>query len=216
MIRHISSKIAVASLVLLLGCGQVDKGTDTATDIDPTLATLPQLQALLDTGDLTSEQLVQQSLDRIAAYDAEGPVLNAMITVNDQALATARALDSERRSKGPHGPLHGIPVILKDNYDTADLPTTGGSAILANSRPLDDAFVVRRLRNAGAVIIGKANMSEFALSYGWLGYGSMIGQTRNPHNPLRDPSGSSSGSAVAVASAWSMTLSVALSTGPSA
>ncbi len=202
MIGHVCSRIAVVSLVLLIGCGQVDKGTDTATAIDPTLATLPQLQALLDTGELTSEQLVQQSLDRIAAYDAEGPALNAMITVDDQALAIARALDVERRSKGPRGPLHGIPVILKDNYDTADLPTTGGSAILANSRPLDDAFVVQRLRNAGAVIVGKANMSEFALSYGWLGYGSMVGQTRNPHNTLRDPSGSSSGSAVAVAAGY--------------
>jgi len=125
-----------------------------------------------------------------------------MITLNDRALAEARALDAERRDSGPRGPLHGVPVILKDNYDTADLPTTGGSQILKFSRPPDDAAATRRLREAGAVILGKANMSEFALSYGWLGYGSMVGQTRNPHNPLRDPSGSSSGSAAAVAAGY--------------
>jgi amidase len=169
---------------------------------DPALATITEIGKLFENGDLTSEQLVRQSLDRIAAYDAAGPALNAMITVNDDALETARSLDEERRERGPRGPLHGIPVILKDNYDTADLPTTGGSAILAGSRPPDDAFVVDRLRDAGVVVLGKANMSEFALSYGWLGYGSMVGQTRNPHNPLRDPSGSSSGSAAAVAAGY--------------
>jgi len=170
--------------------------------MDPAFATLTELQDQLAAGELTSEQLVQLSLDRIQAYDAQGPSLNAMISINEKALETARALDAERRDTGSRGPLHGIPVILKDNYDTADLPTTGGSAILADSRPQDDAFVVQRLRDAGAVILGKANMSEFALSYGWLGYGSAVGQTRNPHNIKRDPSGSSSGSAVAVAAGY--------------
>jgi len=184
------------------GCGQTD-GTDKKTaTLDPAFATLTELQETLASGELTSEKLVQLSLDRIKAYDDRGPELNAMISINDKALETARALDAERLEKGARGPLHGIPVILKDNYDTADLPTTGGSAILAGSRPPDDAFVVQRLRDAGAIILGKANMSEFALSYGWLGYGSAVGQTRNPHNVLRDPSGSSGGSAVAVAAGY--------------
>jgi amidase len=187
----------------LVSCAPGQRETETPVpDVDPTVATITEIQELFESGGLTSEELVRRSLDRIAAYDAAGPALNALITINDDALDTARALDAERRERGPRGPLHGIPVILKDNYDTADLPTTGGSAILAGSRPPDDAFVVTRLRDAGAVILGKANMSEFALSYGWLGYGSAVGQTRNPHDPLRDPSGSSSGSAVAVAAGY--------------
>ncbi len=108
-----------------------------AGTIDPALATLPEIQELFDSGELTSEELVRQSLARIEAYDAKGPALNAMITLNDRALAEARALDAERRDSGPRGPLHGVPVILKDNYDTADLPTTGGSQILKFSRPAD-------------------------------------------------------------------------------
>ena len=196
------SALVVLVLVILVGCGKSDDPAGSTTTLDPTLATLPEIQKLFADGTLTSEELVQRSLDRIASYDGVGPALNAMITINDQALATARALDAERLAKGPRGPLHGVPVLLKDNYDTADLPTTGGSAILAGSLPPDDATTVQRLRDAGAVIIGKANMSEFALSYGWLGYGSMVGQTRNPHDTLRDPSGSSSGSAVGVAAGY--------------
>lgn len=196
-------RLHLAALVCgIAACGGPSPPADTTPALEPTLATLPEIRQLLDSGELTSEQLVRQSLDRIAAFDAEGPALNAMITVNDRALDEARALDAERAESGPRGPLHGIPVILKDNYDTADMPTTGGSAILAASRPPDDAFVVERLRDAGVVILGKANMSEFALSYGWLGYGSMVGQTKNPHAPLRDPSGSSSGSAAAVAAGY--------------
>lgn len=194
--------LAIVAVLTFLGCGGADRGDSVVDAVDPTLATLAEIQAMLKSGELTSEELVRRSLDRIEAYDARGPALNAMITLNDRALEQARVLDAERRESGPRGPLHGIPVILKDNYDTADLPTTGGSAILAGSLPPDDAFTVKKLRDAGAVILGKANMSEFALSYGWLGYGSMIGQTRNPHDLLRDPSGSSSGSAVAVAAGY--------------
>ncbi|MEE4271500.1 MAG: amidase family protein [Thermoanaerobaculales bacterium] len=198
--------ILLVAAVMMGGCGPTT--TDTTgkapppATVDLTLASLPEIRDALADGSVTSEQLVQESLYRIAAFDAEGPALNAVITINDRALEEARALDAERSESGPRGPLHGIPVILKDNYDTADLPTTGGSAILAGSLPPDDAFVVRRLRDAGAVIIGKANMSEFALSYGWLGYSSVVGQTKNPHDLLRDPSGSSSGSAAAVAAGY--------------
>jgi amidase len=196
----------MVAVAMLGGCGPTTTGTaparTPATGADLTLATLPEIQAALADGSVTSEQLVRQSLDRIAAFDTEGPALNAMIVVNDRALDEARRLDAERAEPGPRGPLHGIPVILKDNYDTGDMPTTGGTAVLNGSLPPDDAFVVQRLRNAGAVIVGKANMSELALSYGWLGYSSVVGQTKNPHDPLRDPSGSSSGSAAAVAAGY--------------
>jgi amidase len=194
--------IYIFLVLLTFTCGKAPQDVQTTIKIDPTLAPITEIQKLFASGDLTSAQLVRRCLDRIAEYDKKGPALNAMITINPQALSTAEALDKERNEQGPRGPLHGIPIILKDNYDTGDLPTTGGSAILANSQPIDDAFVVNRLREAGAVIIGKANMSEFALSYGWLGYSSVVGQTRNPHNPLRDPSGSSSGSAAAIAAGY--------------
>jgi amidase len=204
-----SAALTLLAAILLASCNQGRapapdslEATQQQFTSDPTLATLAEIQALFADGSLTSERLIGLSRDRINAYDGEGPALNALITINDGALQTARALDEERREQGPRGPLHGIPVILKDNYDTADMVTTGGSATLANGRPVDDAAVVRRLRDAGAVIIAKANMSEFALSYGWLGYSSVIGQTKNPYNPLRDPSGSSSGSAAAIAAGY--------------
>lgn len=185
-------------------CASLFQKSTAPVEIDPALTTITEIQALFENGKLTSAQLVRHCLARIETYDKKGPALNAMITINDDALDTAEALDRERAETGPRGPLHGIPVILKDNYNTHDLPTTGGSDILKNSLPSADASTVKRLREAGAVIIGKANMSEFALSYGWLGYGSAVGQTRNPHNPLRDPSGSSSGSAAAVAAGYAV------------
>lgn len=104
-------------------------------------ATVADLNAAFEAGTLSSERLVELCLARIRAYDRQGPSLHAMITVNPKALETARALDAERKSKGPRSPLHGIPVILKDNYDTMDLPTTGGSVLLEGSIPPDDAFV---------------------------------------------------------------------------
>lgn len=193
---------AVFLLLLTFACSKTPQDVRTTSKIDPTLATITEIQDLFASEELTSAHLVRMCFDRIAEYDKKGPAINALITLNPHALDIAEALDKERIEKGPRSPLHGIPVILKDNYDTGDLPTTGGSAILAHSQPSDDAFVVNKLREAGAVIIGKANMSEFALSYGWLGYGSLVGQTRNPHNPLRDPSGSSSGSAAAIAAGY--------------
>jgi amidase len=148
--------------------------------------------------------LVKQCLERISAYDQEGLKLNAMISINPEAVDMARSLDAERKEKGLSSPLHGIPIILKNNYGTRDLVTTGGSAIFEESQPVDDAFVVKKLRDAGVVILGKANLSDFALSYGWLEYSSVTGQTKNPHNLLRDPSGSSSRSAAAVAAGYTI------------
>ncbi|WP_204139133.1 amidase family protein [Halomicronema sp. CCY15110] len=170
-----------------------------AETFDLQTATIADMQAAMTAEALTSEALVQLYLDRIAAYDDEGPAINALITINPNALAEAIALDAARARGENMGPLHGIPIILKDNYDTADMPTTAGSAVLAEAIPPDDAFVVSRLREAGAIILGKANMSEFAASYGRLGYSSRGGLTLNPYNLSRNASGSSSGTAAAIA-----------------
>ena len=169
--------------------------------LDLDAATIADINAAFKAGTLTSEKLVQMSLARIEAYDRKGPALRAMILVNPKALDTARALDAERKTTGPRSPLHGIPVILKDNYDTADMPTTGGSLLLEGSVPPDDAFLVKKLRAAGAVIVGKANLSEFASG---AAHSSLGGQALNPHDLLRTPSGSSGGSGVAVAAAYAL------------
>ena len=162
-------------------------------------ATISEINAAYEDGSLTAERLVKLYLDRIEAYDRHGPEIRALITLNPNAREEAKALDKERRKQGPRSILHGIPIIIKDNYDTADMPTTAGSVLLKNSMPTDDAFVVKKLRDAGAVIIGKANMSEFALSFDRLSYSSLGGLTRNPYNLKRNSSGSSSGSAAAIA-----------------
>jgi amidase len=167
--------------------------------IDLDTATVADLNAAFARGALTSERLVQLCLARIEAYDRKGPALRAIITLNRAALETARALDAERKAKGPRSPLHGIPVVLKDNYDTADMPTTGGSLLLEGSIPPDDAFMVKKLRAAGAIILAKVNLSEFASG----GARSSIGgQSRNPHDLTRTPSGSSGGTGVAIAAGY--------------
>ena len=161
--------------------------------------TIEDINKAFAAGHLTSEQLVQMYLKRIEAYEEKGPGINALITLNPNALARARRLDRERKKKGRRSLVHGIPFILKDNYGTADMPTTAGSVFLRESVPTRDAYTTRRLRDAGAIVIGKANMSEFGLSYSRFGYSSLGGHTRNPHNLKRNASGSSSGSAAAVA-----------------
>jgi amidase len=168
-----------------------------ATDLDA--ATVADLNAAFKAGTLTSEKLVQMCLARIEAYDRKGPTLRAVIAVNPRALETARALDAERKAKGPRSPLHGIPIVLKDNFDTSDMPTTGGSVLLEGSVPPDDAFVVKKLRAAGAVIIAKVNLSEFASG---AAHSSLGGQILNPHDLARTPSGSSGGTGAALAAAY--------------
>lgn len=166
-------------------------------------ATITGLQAEMTAGRLSARELTQRYLERIAAMNEAGPELRAVIETNPEALDIAAALDRERAASGPRGPLHGIPVLLKDNIDTADqMQTTAGSLALADSRPGADATIAARLRAAGAVLLGKANMSEWAnfrssySSSGWSGRG---GQARNPYALDRSTSGSSSGSASAVA-----------------
>ncbi|WP_238591752.1 amidase [Pseudomonas abietaniphila] len=163
-------------------------------------ASISELQAAMSAGTISSHELVEQYLARINAYDQQGPALNAMVSLNPNALLDAERLDEERRTKGPRGPLHGIPIVVKDNYDTADMPTSGGTLALANLRPTADAYQVQRLRAAGAVIIGKTTMHELAA--GVTTVSSLTGYTRNAYDPTRAPGGSSGGTAVAVAASF--------------
>lgn len=191
-----ATRLFVAGLVLA-ACAPVLR----AQTVDFDAATIQQLSAGMDAGTVTSERLVKLALARIEAYDEKGPHLNAVLTLNAKALEQARALDAERKATGKRSPLHGIPVVLKDNFDTKDLPTTAGSILLEGSLPPDDAFLVKRLRDAGAVIIAKVNLSEFASGSA---FSSLGGQTRNPHDPLRTPSGSSGGTGASIAAAFAV------------
>ena len=166
-------------------------------------ATIGDLQAAMQSGARTATTIAQAYLVRIDAVDRQGPAINAVIELNPDALAIAEALDRERREKGPRGPLHGIPVLLKDNIDSADrMRTSAGSLALGESIAARDAFIVERLRAAGCVVLGKTNLSEWAnfrssrSTSGWSGRG---GQTRNPYALDRNTSGSSSGSGAAMA-----------------
>ena len=166
-------------------------------------ATISELHDAMQRGELRSEELVNWYVDRFETVDQSGPALKSIIEINPDALMIARALDEEWQRSGPRGPMHGIPVILKANIDTADaMYTSAGSLALADHVPDRDAFIVQRLRDAGAVILGKANLSEWAnfrsdrSSSGWSSVG---GQTLNPYDTTRSPCGSSSGSGVAVA-----------------
>ncbi|MCH7491648.1 MAG: amidase, partial [Gemmatimonadetes bacterium] len=144
-------------------------------------ATIAEIHAEMEAGRLTARQLVEHYLRRIQAYDKQGPAINAIILVNPRALDRAYELDRAFADSGFIGPLHGIPVIVKDNYDTHDLPTTGGSLSLQGSIPPDDAYQVRKLREAGAIVLAKSNMAEFAFSP-YHTVGSVLpGHTRNPY-----------------------------------
>jgi amidase len=162
--------------------------------------TIPQLQDAMQSGQITSRQLVDLYLSRIAAYDRVGPRLNAMVALNPNARSEADALDRERSEKGPRGPLHGMPIVVKDNYETIGMPTTAGSIALAGYQSRDDAFQVRKLRAAGAVIVGKTNMHE--LASGITNVSSVAGQTRNPYDLARYPGGSSGGTGAAVTASF--------------
>ncbi|MCK4813117.1 MAG: amidase [Candidatus Marinimicrobia bacterium] len=169
---------------------------------------IAQLQEGYQAGTFTIQEVVQSYLDRINAIDNQGPAIHAIITINPDAIAIAKILDKEMKAGNICGPLHGIPIILKDNIDTHDkMSTTAGSRALMNSYPLQDALVTKQLQDAGAIIIGKANLSEWAnfrgelSTSGWSGVG---GQTKNPYVLNRNPCGSSSGSAVAVSANLTM------------
>jgi amidase len=185
--------------------------TGAANSLQLVEASVPELQQALRTKLITSEQLVQMYLNRIAAYDKVGPTLNAFIHLNANALEEARARDRDRHRGLAHGPLFGIPVLLKDNINTADMPTTAGSVALAGSIPPNDAFITQKLHEAGAIILGKATLTEFAnfIAIGMpSGYSSLGGYGFNAYDPrplpasdgrpVLTPGGSSSGSGIAV------------------
>jgi len=161
--------------------------------------TIADIQASFRTGLLTCRSLVEQYIARIDAYDKTGPSLNAIVLVNPDALTIADDLDRRFRQAGPVGPMHCVPVLVKDNYETIDMPTTAGSLSLKGMMTGKDAFVVKRLRDAGAVMIAKSNMAEFAFSPVETVNSILPGYTRNPYDTRRVTAGSSGGSAAATA-----------------
>lgn len=203
-----ATSVIASAVVPALGAARV---ADSATSVDPPPVrldfeldeiTIDDAQRAMTSGQFTSRSLTEKYLGRIREIDQAGPTLKAVIEVNRDALSMAENLDQERKAKGVRGPLHGIPVLIKDNIDTGDrMNTTAGSLALLGSRPSKDAFVAGQLRNAGAVILGKTNLSEWAnirsshSTSGWSGRG---GLTRNPYALDRNPCGSSSGTGVAV------------------
>jgi amidase len=161
-------------------------------------ATIADLNAAFAAGTLTAEKLMELCLARIKAFDRDGPKLHAVMALNPKAMEQAKALDAERKAGKVRGPLHGIPVVLKDNFDTVEMPTTGGSVILEGSIPPDDAYMVKKLRDAGAIMLAKVNLGEFANGY----QSSLGGQSHNPHDLTRSPGGSSGGTGVAIAAGY--------------
>ena len=199
---------SVSAVVLpaLAGARELSPPSSPAPQVRPfelDEVTVADLQAGMGSGKFTARSLAEKYVARIEEIDRRGPGVNSIIEVNPDALAIADALDRERKEKGARGPLHGIPVLIKDNIDTADrMMTTAGSLVLLGARPTKDSFVAQKLRAAGAVILGKTNLSEWAnirsshSTSGWSGRG---GQTKNPYSLDRNPCGSSSGSGAAVA-----------------
>lgn len=187
--------IAFAAVVLA-----VETPRAQARPFDLLTASIADIHAVVDAGKLTYEGLVGLYLKRIDAYDKKGPALRAVLTVNPRAVEIARELDAERKAKGRRSPLHGIPIAVKDNIDTADMATSGGNEVFAGNRPATDATVIQLLKQAGAIILIKTNMDEFAQAT--VGLSTVGGQILNPYNLAKGPGGSSGGTGVAIASAF--------------
>ncbi len=201
-----SSRIASIAVLAVLGIPActVERSSQVVggTGFEVVEATIADIHREMEEGRLTARQLVEQYLARIEAYDKQGPAVNAIVVVNPNALARADELDRILAESGLVGPLHGIPMIVKDNYDTSDLPTTAGSLSLKGSTPPDDAVQVQRIRAAGAIVLAKSNMAEFAFSP-YHTVGSILpGHTRNPYALNRVPAGSSGGTGAAVAASF--------------
>ena len=163
-------------------------------------ATIDDVQAALKSRQLTCLALVGFYLKRVEAYETQGPKLNAVQNINSHALSEAARLDAAFNSSGPVGPLHCIPVLLKDQVETSDMPTTYGSLVFKDFVPRRDATIVTKLKQAGTVSVGKTNMSEFASRY----VGSAFGVSRNPYDPSRSPSGSSGGTGAGIAANYAV------------
>jgi amidase len=165
-------------------------------------ASIADVQAAIRAGKVTCHSVVRQYLDRINAYDHRGPSINSMLYINPKSIEQADAFDKEYHRTHELGPLGCIPIVLKDNFDTADMPTTAGAVTLKGAQPEKDAFAVSRLREAGAIILGKANMQEFAS--GGISVSSLGGQVKNPYDLTRTPGGSSGGTGAAIAANFAM------------
>ena len=194
-----SNRTLKAALLAAIACtaiGRAQTATRMTAPFEVVEASVADIHEAFMRGTLTAHALTQQYLDRIDAYDKHGPMLNSVITVNPRALQDADRLDARFKQSGLTGSLHGIPILVKDEIDAAGMPTTLGTLVFKDYRPPKDAFVVERLRAAGAIILGKTTLSEFAAGDA---YGSMFGVTRNPYDPTRTVGGSSGGSAAALA-----------------
>jgi len=195
---------SVGALTLAAGSEALAEAAASAQQgFDPSEQPIAALSRAQAEGRVSAESLTRSYLARIERYDRRGPQLRAVLALNPQALGAARELDAARRAGKLQGPLHGIPLLLKDNIETRDpLPTTAGSLALASARHQVDAPVAARLRAAGAVVLGKANLSEWANfrdSRSVSGWSAVGGQTRCPYDPTRNPSGSSAGPAAGTA-----------------
>jgi len=193
-------KAAKLSLLLLFFAFTACQQTSKYEQLDLEEVTISELMENYENGNYSIADVTEAYLQRIEEIDQNGPALNSMIYINSEAMETARKLDEELQAGNKRGPLHGIPIVLKDNIDTNDMPTTAGARAMEGSIPPEDAFITKKLRDAGAIILGKANLSEWAnfhssfSSSGWSGLG---GQTHNPYDITRNPCGSSSGPGVA-------------------
>ncbi len=200
--RRSGIALAVSASFVAAGCGAPERGPATGPHVVE--LDIAGIHQGLQEGDFTCTDLVVAYLARIEAYDRQGPALHAIVTINPEAMDRAREADARLASSGftLERPLECVPMIVKDNYDTADLPTTAGSASLKDSIPPDDAFQVQRIREAGAIVLAKSNMAEFAFS-AYESLGSIVpGHTRNPYDPYRVPAGSSGGTGAAVAASF--------------
>ena len=195
---HATKLIALALFAPALLTAQPPARPRPAFDVSET--TIAEIHAAMRAGTLTCRELVSGYLQRIAAYDKNGPAINAIIVVNPAALVVADSLDRRFANRGMVGSLHCIPMIVKDNFETTDLPTTAGSLSLQGMMPKQDAFMVRRIREAGAIVFAKSNMAEFAFTPYETVSSILPGYTKNPYALDRVTAGSSGGSAAAVAS----------------
>ena len=207
VIRRLCAALIIGHLALVI------PGELRAAEFDLATATIADINAAFDAGALSSEKLVSLYLARIEAYDKKGPAVNTVVTLNQNALAEARALDAERKTKGPRSPLHGVPVILKDLFDVVGMPNTGGFIGLKNAMPVRDAFVVTRFKEAGAIILAKVNTLDWFAKTNW-GASTIIGQTKNPYNLDYVPGASSSGTGAGIA-AYFATVGLGSETGVS-
>jgi Asp-tRNA(Asn)/Glu-tRNA(Gln) amidotransferase A subunit family amidase len=192
----LAGPLAVAISVMWMPPGHGQGRKNMAQPFQIVEASIDNIQAAYKSGKLTVHELIQAYLDRIDAYDKSGPKINSIITLNPHALEEADKLDAAFKRSGFVGPLHGVPVLVKDEIDAAGMPTTLGALVFKDYRPPHDAFPVEQLRKAGAIILGKTTLSEYAAGDT---YGSMFGVTRNPYDLERTVGGSSGGSGAALA-----------------